>query len=104
MSRNNGSIVKSCTYDHKPQFFSEMQRIFKNKGQLYRVCANKVTEETEVFYANTHQEFLEIDRLSERSEEREFGPWRVKPGGLSVKYQITMISTSLKLKTTFSGF
>lgn len=77
--------MESCTFDHKPQFFSEMQRIFKNKGQLYRVATNKYTEQNEVFYAVSHQEFLEIEELSEKSAELIFGPWRVRPGGLSVR-------------------
>jgi serine/threonine protein phosphatase PrpC len=85
ISQKNGQIVKSGTFDHKPQFFSEMQRIFKNNGQLYRVCSNSEIEQTEIFYASSHQEFLDIDRLSENSNKiRVFGPWRVKPGGLSV--------------------
>ena len=43
-----------------------------------------MTQETEIYYASNHQEFLQIDRIPEESEERIFGPWRVKPGGLSV--------------------
>lgn len=55
-------------------------------GFVYdRVCNNKFTMETEIYYAATHQDFLQIDRIPEESEERVFGPWRVKPGGLSVQ-------------------
>ena len=67
-----------------------MQRILKTGGKLYRyaslirVCNNKVTQETEIYYATNHQDFLQIDRIPEESEDRLFGPWRVKPGGLSV--------------------
>jgi hypothetical protein len=85
ISENGGREVKNCTFDHKPQFFGEMQRILKHKGQLYRVCSNMKTQETEIYYANTHQEFLEIDRIPENGKGRIFGPWRVKPGGLSVR-------------------
>lgn len=36
LSKNDGGELQICTYDHKPQFFGEMQRIFKAGGQLYR--------------------------------------------------------------------
>ena len=36
LSKGEGAEVQICTYDHKPQFFGEMQRVFKNGGQLYR--------------------------------------------------------------------
>jgi serine/threonine protein phosphatase PrpC len=84
LSKKGGQELTICSYDHKPQFFGEMQRILKNGGQLYRVCNNKMTQETEIYYAMSHQEFLQIDRIPEESDERIFGPWRVKPGGLSV--------------------
>ena len=31
------------------------------------------------------EEFLEIERIPEETNGRIFGPWRVKPGGLSVR-------------------
>lgn len=73
-----------------------MQRILKNGGQLYRVCNNKVSQETEIYYATTHQEFLQIDRIPEESDERVFGPWRVKPGGLSVSRTFGDIESKVK--------
>ena len=85
LSRKRGEIT-ICSYDHKPQFFGEMQRIFKYGGQLYRVCNNKATMETEIYHASTHHDFAQIDRIPEESDERIFGPWRVKPGGLSVLF------------------
>lgn len=39
-----------------------------------------------MYYAANQQDFLQIDRIPEESEERLFGPWRVKPGGLSVLF------------------
>lgn len=84
MSKNNGKEIQICSYDHKPHFFAEIQRIFRKGGQLYRVSSNKITGQTEIFYASNHQEFLQIDKIPEESDERIFGPWRVKPGGLSV--------------------
>lgn len=48
------------------------------------VCNNRKTNETEVYNAFSHKEFLKIDRIPEENGDRIFGPWRVKPGGLSV--------------------
>lgn len=84
MSKNRGSELAICTYDHKPHFFGEMQRIFKAGGQLYRVCNNRRSNETEIYNAFTHKDFLKIDRIPEDNGDRLFGPWRIKPGGLSV--------------------
>ena len=84
VSKSHGKDIQICSYDHKPHFFAEMQRIFKKGGQLYRVSSNKMSGQTEIFYAVNHKEFLSIDRIPEESNERIFGPWRVKPGGLSV--------------------
>ena len=96
LSRKHGADISICSYDHKPQFFSEMQRIFKQGGHLYRVCNNKMTHETEVYHASNHQEFLQIDRIPDESDERVFGPWRVKPGGLSVSRTFGDIESKLK--------
>ena len=85
MSKNGGKDLQICTYDHKPQFFSEMKRILTKGGQLYRVCSNTATQETEIYYASSEKEFFEIDKFPEQSEDRIFGPWRAKPGGLSVQ-------------------
>jgi hypothetical protein len=45
ISKKNGKEVIATTYDHKPHYYSELQRIFKKGGELYRynfrVC-NKV--------------------------------------------------------------
>lgn len=89
-SKNRGKELQIASYDHKPHFFSEMQRIFKNNGQLYRVCSNRATGQTEIYYASNHQEFLQIDRIPEEGNERIFGPWRVKPGGLSVSHSLIL--------------
>lgn len=85
---DSGATLKACSYDHKPQFFGEQQRILKNGGLLYRVSSNTDTNETEIYYAKSHQEFMDIDKLEETNQGRNkiFGPWRVKPGGLSVSH------------------
>jgi len=85
ISKKQGTELQICTYDHKPHFFGEKKRIFENGGLLYRVSSHKMTQETEIYYANNEQEFLHLDPLPERSPNKIFGPWRVKPGGLSVQ-------------------
>lgn len=84
ISMKNGKEVLATTYDHKPHYYSELQRIFKNKGELYRVSSNKFSQDTEISYAGNHREFAELDRQHSLCHDRIFGPWRVKPGGLSV--------------------
>jgi len=77
--------IVACSYDHKPQFFGEMNRIFSNGGELYRVVSNKC--ETTVYYARNSNEFFAIDRMPIMRNFKAtpiVGPWRVKPGGLSV--------------------
>lgn len=97
LSRKRGKELQICTYDHKPQFFGEMQRILKNNGQLYRVCSNQKTQETEIYYASTRKEFLEIERIPEETHGRIFGPWRAKPGGLSVIILALLLSSHFSL-------
>lgn len=65
---------------------------------LYRVSSNTETNETEIYYANNHQEFMEIDKLEDMNQGRNkiFGPWRVKPGGLSVIPQFTLSNSNFK--------
>jgi serine/threonine protein phosphatase PrpC len=36
ISKKNGKEVIATTYDHKPHYYSELQRIFKKGGELYR--------------------------------------------------------------------
>lgn len=90
VSYDKGARVKVCTYDHKPQFFSEQQRVWQNGGVLYRVSSNTESNQTEIYYANNHQEFMDIDKLEESAQNKNkiFGPWRVKPGGLSVSCHV----------------
>ena len=51
---------------------------------LLRVCNNRQSNETEIYNVSSHKDFLKIDRIPEDAGNRVFGPWRVKPGGLSV--------------------
>jgi hypothetical protein len=63
-----------------------MDRIFKAGAHLYRVSANSELNRNEVFYAESYSEYLEVQEIEKtESHFRQFGPWRVKPGGLSVR-------------------
>lgn len=95
ISMKNGQEIIATTYDHKPHHFSELQRIFKCKGELYRVSSNKFSQDTEICYAQNHREFTELDRQHSMCHDRIFGPWRVKPGGLSVSKTIGDIESKL---------
>lgn len=50
----------------------------------FRVCNNRRINETELYNAFSHKDFTKIDKIPEESGDRIFGPWRIKPGGLSV--------------------
>lgn len=95
ISKKNGQEIEATTFDHKPHYFSELQRIFKHKGELYRVSSNKFSQDTEICYAQNHREFTELDRQHTMCHDRIFGPWRVKPGGLSVSKTFGDIESKL---------
>ena len=59
------------------------------KSKQNRVSSNKFSQDTEVSHAYSHKEFVEIDRAHNEAHDRIFGPWRVKPGGLSVIFDFS---------------
>jgi hypothetical protein len=76
-----------------------MERIFKAGASLYRVSANEQLNRNEVFYADSYEDFLEAQHIEEtESHFRQFGPWRVKPGGLSVSFNNLKILIFLGLQ------
>lgn len=80
-------MIDVCSTDHKPQSKAEMERIFQVGASLYRVSTNRLLNKNELFCAINEKEFNKFQKL-EKSEGyfRNFGPWRVKPGGLSVSF------------------
>jgi hypothetical protein len=91
VSRSHGTEIDVCSTDHKPQMKTEMDRIFKAGASLYRVSANSELNRNEVFYADSYEDFLQVEDIEKtESHFRQFGPWRVKPGGLSVSLNISM--------------
>lgn len=83
-SRSNGTVVEDITYDHKPEATGEFNRVIKNGGELYRMSANQKTGEERYYFVKDYKEVEEINKVEQTTQYIIFGPWRVKPGGLSV--------------------
>lgn len=83
-SRKGGSVVEDITSDHKPEALGEFQRVVKNNGQLYRMSVNQRTGEERYYFVKTLSELEEVNNVEKTQSHIMFGPWRVKPGGLSV--------------------
>lgn len=83
-SKKHGSLVQDITTDHKPESTTEFARIIKNNGQLYRMSANQRTGEERYYFIKQFNELEQINKIEENNPHIIFGPWRVKPGGLSV--------------------
>jgi len=61
-----------------------MRRVFESGGTLYRVCSNPHKRLTEVFHASSIDEFYNLEKDQFSDTNLILGPWRIKPGGLSV--------------------
>lgn len=83
-SKKKGTIVQEITKDHKPERPSEFNRVIRNNGELYRMSANQKTGEEKYYFIKQMAELDKINQLEEENQFLIFGPWRVKPGGLSV--------------------
>ena len=86
ISKRGGKELIQSTEDHKPHYKGEYTRIFTHGGQLYRVSSNKFSQDTEISHAFNYKEFAHLDHQHSLAHDRIFGPWRVKPGGLSVNF------------------
>ena len=84
VSKSNGEELQVCSRDHKPGSHAEMQRIFAKGGLLYRISSDKESGENEVLEAKSEEEFLSINQKAEETDDKVFGPWRIKQGDLSV--------------------
>ena len=83
-SKNGGKEIEAMSIDHKPGYFSEFSRVIKNGGQLYRVSSNLKTIENMFYTVTNYSDVLQIDEIEKTNKNLCFGPWRIKPGGLSV--------------------
>lgn len=48
------------------------------------MSACQQTGKSQVYFANNYNQFNELDSQQNVAKNKIFGPWRVKPGGLSV--------------------
>ena len=83
-SKNRGATVVSGSVDHKPDKLTELNRIIQNGGELYRMSYNIKTGQNQFYFAKNYSQFNNINELSSSIQQLAFGPWRVKPGGLSL--------------------
>ncbi len=83
-SRKGGRVVESITEDHKPEAQGEFNRVIRNNGELYRMSANQRTGEERYYYVRDIKDLEKVNEIEARNPHIIFGPWRVKPGGLSV--------------------
>ena len=83
-SKNKGQEVVAMSIDHKPSCFNEFSRVINNGGQLYRVSSNLKTIENMFYTVTNYSDVLQIDEIENTNKNLCFGPWRIKPGGLSV--------------------
>ena len=83
-SKNRGDVADEMSIDHKPGALSEFTRIIKNGGQLYRVSSNMKTIENMFYTVTKYSDVKQLDKVEKTTKNLCFGPWRIKPGGLSV--------------------
>lgn len=84
LSTKNGSRVIEASSDHKPDKLSELYRIIESGGELYRMSSHLKTGQSNFYFVRTYSQLKKINDLQKNSNNMIFGPWRVKPGGLSV--------------------
>ena len=95
-SSNRGKSVKALTIDHKPDLLSEFDRIIENGGELYRMSSNRKTFDTKFYFIKNKSELQKIDNYKKIALNLNFGPWRIRPGGLSVSRTFGDIESKIK--------
>lgn len=84
LSKFKGTEVKQLTYDHKPSERNELERIVSSGGSVFRAVwdtKKRIDFEQKV---TTFDELDALRKADRKTKDKEFGPWRVNPGGLSV--------------------
>jgi serine/threonine protein phosphatase PrpC len=76
--------VIQCTRDHKPARDTECARILKNQGIIYRVANIRGKNEPQMITAKTFGELEKLKILMQDDAILYAGPFRCRPGGLSV--------------------
>ena len=102
-SKKQGLVVQDITTDHKPESPPEFARVIKNNGQLYRMSVNQRTGEERYYFIKQFNELEQINQIEENSPHIIFGPWRVKPGGLSVSRSFGDVESKMQSLGGVSG-
>lgn len=84
LSSKWGSQIIDGSVDHKPDKLSEFHRIIESGGELYRMSSNLKTGQNNFYFVKNYSQLKKINELQKTTTNLFFGPWRVKPGGLSV--------------------
>ena len=82
--KSDGKTVHELSIDHKPDRLSEFSRIIENGGELYKVSSDLELFKNQFHFAKTYKDFKAINEAEKKNPKLIFGPWRVKPGSLSV--------------------
>lgn len=83
-SSHKGAQVIEGSKDHKPGSITEFNRIVNRGGELYRMSYNTKTGQNKFYFVSNHGQLTTINDIVRVSPQLMFGPWRIKPGGLSV--------------------
>lgn len=83
-SVGGGARVIEASSDHKPDKISEFHRITRKGGELYKMSLNNKTGQNSLHFVNNYAQLKKINEIQKSMRHLTFGPWRVKPGGLSV--------------------
>ena len=84
LSADGGSTIKQGSKDHKPGEMTEFSRVVQSGGELYRMSSNLKTGQQNFYFVKTYTQLKKVNELKKNAKHLLFGPWRVKPGGLSV--------------------
>ena len=95
-SAEDGKKVFDGSKDHKPDCLSEFNRILEAGGELYRMSYNVRTGQNQFYFVKNINQFNVINELKGNVKQLAFGPWRVKPGGLSLSRSFGDVASKLK--------
>jgi serine/threonine protein phosphatase PrpC len=84
VSKAGGSEIKQITFDHKPSEQEELERIVKSGGHVFRVVWDSKKRIEVEQRTSSFSELEAIRKQDRKTKDKDFGPWRVSPGGLSV--------------------
>lgn len=95
LSKNGGAESSDLTDDHKPEKQSEFSRVVESGGELYRMSSNLKTSEVRYYFVRTYADLQKVNEIEKKQNGLIYGPWRVKPGGLSVSRSFGDVESKL---------